>query len=386
MEKPETPFNLDSFIRQRAEEQRHQSLAPIQSTPPQESTDPKPAADTVPAPSQDTPDKEPTPQQKLHRPTEEPVSSSAHTGYGRATATKQQHITENATDYLNQSAESAAESHKVAQQAVHHFQEEKSNGQVRLATEAAQEAAQASLEAMEFAHEATRSAIHEAQQGRAQQSIYSTHKLLITLNLLLFVAAAGALYLFGWPNIATQPPPPVTNSVMDSALTQSLTQQLLDEQEKRLRREQELALMEQSLSRLQQQQSTLESNLNQTQSALSSEREKIQANDTQMQTFSLMEQDLKKRIAELEKRLEEKIVQAIPSAPSHPTVTAAVPSTAASTIVAPVGPVHLQKPANHTLQDSGREKEVDEILQKLYSLHSELSEQKQSAPYSYNRK
>ena len=388
MEQSDAPFNLDSFIRQRAEQQ---SGAPfnldsfIRQRAEQQRQQPPPPLPVEPPPSRDFSDsaseKEPlsTPQPHTSSTPENPEQPAV--AQGRVDSLIQQQISKESTEKLQQTTEAAMESHHTAESAIHQMKEEQGNSQVRLAAEAAQEAAQASLEAMEFAHEATRSAIEEANQGRAQKSIYSTHKLLITVSLLLFAAAAGALYLFGWPGAvpytAVAPSPaPVQQPPVDYSATQALTQQLLNEQQKRLQSEKVLALMEQSLSKLQQEQHQLEKSLKETKTALDSERERSPSTETIGATFARMEKDLKQRIRELEERLVQEVAE-VKQLPPPPVVAPVV-------VTAPPPP--REPPRKESIV---RKQEVDEILQKLYSLHSELSDQKsqmqQAKPYSYSR-
>ncbi len=363
MEPPSNaPFNLDSFIRQRAEQQRRPKKQ-------------EPTATTI---------ESNTREEVVSPPSAPPSSTEQSTAPKPSSAKAAQEAGregEETTEALNRASQQAQKQQQSGNEATAQLKQEAEDSQARLAAEAAQEAAQASLEAIEFAHQAARSAIEEASKGRKQKRTYNTHRLLVTLNITLLIAALVSLYLF-W-----SPPPTesVETATTTDKTTEHLTQQLLLEtQRERLRSEQELALMEQSLSRLLNDQKALREHLNETTSLLNHERERSHQERALSNTFNKMEQDLKQKIAELEKRLD----QQPPPSP--------VPAAITTANVAPP----KTAPAEPDNEDSkNREKEVDEILQKLYTLHSELSQQQPAVqqqdtnsnsasnqPYSYRRK
>ncbi len=385
---PNAPFNLDSFIRQRAEEQRQQTKQEKRST----STTPPPSKPEkrTPPPLSATVDND--------RETESSYTEPKTTSDGNHSAINETRekgkLGRETADVLIQSTRSARQSKEAAQKAAAELENDAEDSQARLAAEAAQEAAQASLEAIEFAHQAARSAIEEASAGREQKRTYNTHRLLVLLNITLLVAALISFYLFIWPGINLEQKTAVTPTDAGDKTAEHLTQQLLlDSQRERLRSEQELTLMERSLAKLVEEQQALKKHLNETKDLLNSERERMQQKQKVDATFQKMEQDLKRRIADLEKRLEQQeqppVVAPSPVTPRVEAVQQAVPKPATA------------PPTQPALLTDEREKEVDQILQKLYSLHSELSEQKESTdrtvaqpeplpsdnrPYSYNRR
>lgn len=382
---PNASVNLDSFIRKRAQEQRQLGSPPKKpaSTTPPPSKSEKKIPPPHPATTESDGDIEPaTTAAEVTPDCNHSASSEAQQKgkLGRETA-----------EALIDSTHSAKQSKAAARKAAADLASDAEESQARLAAEAAQEAAQVSLEAIEFAHQAARSAIEEASAGREQKKTYNTHRLLVLLNITLLVAALSSLYLFIWPGISQEQKPVATQVDTDDKTTEHLTQQLLlDTQRERLRSEQELTLMERSLAKLAEEQQALKKHLNETQNLLNSERQRIQQKETLDITFQKMEQDLKQRIAELEKKLQQKEQPQLAAQPVAPVIKPTPQATAQ-----PVAPD--SQPASTSNQ---REKEVDQILQKLYSLHSELSQQKGGVegavpaapaspgnrPYSYNRK
>lgn len=369
MEQPDRAnFNLDSFIRKRADEQRQQQGSPSNKPTPTSA----PTKQVPPCADDPTPD---VPPATARQPEPTPARPAA------VEAALQQQSSSATTEQLSQSSQEAVESQQLAEEAVTTLQSDAEGSQARLAAEAAQEAAQASLDAMEFAHQAARSAIEEASEGRKQKESYSTHRLLVILNITLLISALVALYLF-----IQQPasPPPATPVATVDTTTEHLTQQLLlDTQRERLRSEQELALMEQSLARLVEEQKALRKVLDQATSQLQSERARNDENQQLAKTFTKMEQDLKQQISALEQRLE---TQPQPSVAIRelPAPTVAPTSKQQTAITTPPAAQPVQPATN-----GAREQEVDALLQKLYNLHSELSEQKEASeprPYSYNRR
>ena len=389
---PNAHFNLDSFIRKRADQQRQQQKDPA-TAPPLEEPPTSPAPPPQPV-SQPEPPAAETPESH----TESTATSNTTPPTGAAAEVIQQQKTvEHTTEQLKLSTQSAKESQQSTQEAVSQLEIDAEGSQARLAAEAAQEAAQASLDAIEFAHQATRSAIQEATEGREQKQTYNTHRLLVILNITLLVAALATLTIFIWPTSQSSTPAP---AAVDNKTTEHLTQQLLlDTQRERLRSEQELALMERSLARLIEEQRSLKVYLDETKNQLNSERARAQQNESLTATFSKMEQDLKQKITQLEVRLEQKEQPQIIVAAPVPTPVAQEPAISTPTTAVTQQPIAAPTTIEKESVSVEREKEVDEILQKLYSLHSELSEQKVGAsgeegdqpattarPYSYNRR